>query len=142
VRSLAFLLLLSIPCLANLNTPVPLSVTDRSGSIRSEEGITTGVPIPQAANITDVRKLMVTRAAGGSCAGGITIDSMLHVVARWNGAPNDAKKPIKWIWVELTGDVPANGRSTYCLADRLGADPGTTAVKVTEDRTFITAPAP
>jgi len=117
---------------------VPLSVTDRSGSIRSDEGITTGVPISQSANITDARKMMVTRAVSGSCTGGITIDSMLHVVARWNGAPNDVRKPIKWIWVELIGDVPASGKSTYCLADRVGADPGTTAVKVTEDRTFIT----
>jgi hypothetical protein len=138
VRNIALLPLLSFPCFAALNTPVPLSVTDRSGVIRSDEGITTGVPIPQSANITDVRKLMVTRAATESCAGGMTIDSMLHVVARWNGAPTDVKKPIKWIWVELIGDVAASGTSTYCLADRVGADPGTTAVKVTEDRTFIT----
>jgi len=52
-----------------------------------------------------VRKLIVIRAAGESCAGGIIIDSMLHVVARWNGAPNDVKKPIKWIWVQLIGDI-------------------------------------
>ncbi len=124
-------------CLANLGTPVPLSVADHSGSSRSDEGITTGIPIPQSANITDVRKLMVTRATGESCARGITIDSMLHVVARWSGAPNDVSKPIKWIWVELIGDVEGNGKSTYCLTDRIGPDPGTTAVKVTEDRTFI-----
>src|SRR5579863_7162869 len=127
-----------LPAFGNLGAPVPLTVTDRSGVARNNEGITTGVPIPQSANVSDVRNLMITAGAGHTCAGGKIIDSMLTVAARWGGEPGDGAKPIKWVWVEFIGSVGANSFATYCLADRTGPDPGTTAVTVIQDRTFIT----
>src|SRR2546430_5337591 len=139
MRNVICLALLSaLPTFATLGTPVPLTVTDRSGFARNNEGITTGVPVPQSANITDVRTVMVTTAPGGSCAGGSTIDSMLHVVARWGGTPADTSKPIKWVWVEFLGDVGASTTNVYCLADRSGADPGAANIVITQDSTYIT----
>src|SRR5579863_1755290 len=133
------LLLLCPPVFGSLGTPVPLTLTDRSGVARTNEGVTTGVPIPQSANVLDVRNLMVTSSNAGSCSGGSTVSSMLHVVERWNGAPSDATKPIRWVWVEIV--VPSllpNGSVVYCLKDRVGADPGGSPLTVTNSGGFIT----
>ena len=133
------LLLIAVPSIASLGNPVALTVTDRSGYARANEGVTTGVPIPQSANVTDVRNLMVTTAPGGACGGGTAVDSEITAVERWGGAPTNTALPLKWVWVEtVLPSVPANGTAQVCLADRVGADPGTLNVTATASGGFIT----
>ena len=133
------LLVASLPAFGSLGAPVPLTITDRSGVARTNEGVTTGVPLPASANVLDVRNLMLTTSSAGNCSGGSTVDSMLHAVERWNGSPTDVTKPIRWVWVEtVVPSLAANASVVYCLKDRAGSDPGTTALTVTNTGGFIT----
>ena len=78
---------------------VPLTVTDHAGVTRVSDPVTSGVPLPRAANVTDVAQLQLTDADGQSVAAQFT------ALARWGGAPDDATKPIKWVLVDFQADV-------------------------------------
>jgi hypothetical protein len=127
------ILLLAVSCSwAGIGTPVLLDLTDRSTVTRTGDVVLAGVPIPEAAAITDVRNLAITTAPGNVCAGGVNIDSHRLVTERWHGDPTDATKNIKWVLVAIAAPSLAGGGMAHvCLADRSGADPGTaTAVTV------------
>ena len=126
------LLLVAIPSFAGLGNPVAFTITDRSGYARRSEGITSGVPIPQEAGITDVRSLMLTDA------GGNVVPSQMKVLARWAGAPADVAKPVKWVLVDFLGNVNAQSTATYYLADRAAPDGSGASVSVTADAQYIT----
>src|ERR1017187_746646 len=125
-------LFIGIPCFAGIGNPVAFTITDRSGYARRNEGITSGVPIPQEAGITDARSLMLTDGNGN------IVPSQMTVLARWAGAPTDVNKPVKWVLVDFLGNVNANSTATYYLADRAAPDGSGAAVSVTTDAQYIT----
>jgi hypothetical protein len=127
------LFLISIPAFANLGQPIAFTITDRSGFPRTNEGITSGVPIPQSAGIMDARSLMLTDGQGQ------IVPSQMQVLARWGGSPEDASKPLKWLLVDFLGNVAANATATYYLADRTAPDgaPGV-SVSAAMGRGYVT----
>lgn len=135
-------LLVAIPTWASLGT-ISFTVPNCSGVVRTAEGQTAGVPIPQSSAITDVRNLMVTDNSN------TIIPSHLTVTERWGGPPSDITKAIKWIRIDIltsisqvsgsqfcNGDTTqTGGGATYKLADRTGPDPVFPGVSVTTDNT-------
>lgn len=104
MRFLIFLLF-AVPSFAGLGNPVPFTITDRSGYARRNEGITSGVPVPQSAGITDVHSLMLTDARGA------VVPSQMKVLARWAGAPDDTSKPVKWVLVDFLSNMRVTRRA-------------------------------
>jgi hypothetical protein len=91
---------------------VPLRVRDdqgASGVDRVGDPVTSGVPLPLAADITDATTLRVLGLDGQP------IPAQLAVLARWGAAPDDATRPIKWVLADFQADVTANGEVTYTL---------------------------
>ncbi len=125
------LLLACLPALAEVGN-VRLTVKDWAGVARNGEIVTSGIPLPESAGVTDAANLMVTDESGA------VIDSQMTVLARWGGAPGDGTKPIKWVLVEFPATVAAGESATYYLKDRSGPDPGSLSLSVTEDATFVT----
>src|SRR5713226_3568053 len=125
-----FVLLLAASCSwAGIGTPVMLDLADRSTVARTGNVVLAGVPIPEAAAVTDVRNLAITTAPGNACAGGVNIDSHRLVTERWHGDPTDAAKNIKWVLVAIAApSLAGSGAAHVCLTDRSGADPGTATV--------------
>jgi len=126
MRRLILFLGLAAPAWAALGTPVLLDLKDRSTVTRTGNVVWAGVPVTEAAAITDVRNLAITTAPGGACAGGVNIDSHRLVTERWHGDPTNSSFSVKWVLVAIAAPTLAgSGVAHVCLADRVGADPGT-----------------
>lgn len=112
---------------------IPLTLRDDSNTTRTNDWVTTGVPLPRGTGVTDVTNLMVTDGSG------TVIDSMRTVLSRWGGAPTDGSKEIKWVLLDFRASVASGSTAVYYLKDRAGSDPATSpAVSVTQDSTYIT----
>jgi hypothetical protein len=123
-------------CLSSLYAgigSVPLTLRDGSASTRTNDWVTTGVPLPQGTGVTNAANLMVTDSTP------TTVDSMLTVLARWGGAPSDATKEIKWVLCDFRASVASGSTAVYYLTDRAGSDPGNSpTVVITSDATYYT----
>lgn len=126
--------LLALPLLAQSSVSIPLTLKDDSGVNRTNDSVTTGVPLRQVDNITGDphAALMVTDSSGA------TVPSQMTVLARWGGAPTDNAKAVKWVLLDFQASVPANGSSVYYLKTRTGNDPGFSGLTLTQDSTLIT----
>ncbi|HMX29266.1 MAG TPA: hypothetical protein PKC13_27010, partial [Blastocatellia bacterium] len=57
--------------------------------------VTIGVPLGEAANVTDAAQLGVTDSAGNA------VPAQIRVLARWGGTPEQTARPIKWLLVDF-----------------------------------------
>lgn len=87
--------------------------------------VTMGVPLSEAANVTDAAQLGVTDSAGSA------VPSQLRVLARWGGTPDETSRPIKWLLVDFK---PASG-GTHVLTR--AAQPGSKLVAISETASTI-----
>ena len=70
---------------------VPLTVTDYAGIERISEPVTSGIPLPESADIKNPYSLRIFDS------GGSPVPAQFTVLARWAGKPDDLSKPIKWV---------------------------------------------
>mgnify|MGYP001581773158 CR=1 FL=1 len=121
VRSLFFFLMIMLSLIgshwaeaADSFTPlsVKLTVDEPAGLARTQEPVTTGIPLPKNANIFDSNTLRIVGADGVT-----TIPAQFQVISRWDGLISDTTKPIKWVLVDFQADVVANATATYYLKD-------------------------
>lgn len=91
---------------------IPLVVTNPSPDVRRvSEPVTSGVPLPEKAQITNIGAL------GLRSSDGRRVPVQMTALARWHGTPEEQSKPIKWLLVDFQADVPADGTATYFLVD-------------------------
>ncbi|MEZ4526977.1 MAG: hypothetical protein R2941_13760 [Desulfobacterales bacterium] len=86
-----------------------LSVSENAGISRLAAPVTSGIPLPKEANILSIDDLTVTDSQGSA------VPAQFAVLSRWNGTPDDAAKPIKWVLLDFQADIPANSTDTYYL---------------------------
>jgi len=115
----------------------PLSVTlyvRNPGPARSAWPITSGVPIGRDATYDGVQPIKSTSNLRLYAADGTTpIDAQFRVVSRWDGAPDDATKPIRWVLVDFQADLVGGGITSFVLKGVTAG--GTTGGSVTVDDT-------
>ena len=111
---------------------VSLTVANALDTPRTDEPVTSGVPIPRSLNLTDPSAL---RLLDGS---GQPIPAQFTALARWGGAPGDNSKPIRWLLLDFQADVPAVGTAVYRLVDGGGALPTFPTLVVTDGAQAIT----
>jgi|GEM_PF-1563797 len=95
-----------------VSVSVPLLLRDVQGAggvDRNDDPVTSGVPLPQAAGITDPAALRILDPDGQA------IPAQFTVLARWGGAPDDATKPIRWVLADFRASVAASAEVTYTL---------------------------
>jgi len=106
---------------------VALSVSNGLDQPRTEEPVTTGVPLPRG-QLKDASALWIEDAASG-----VAVPAQFTVMSRWNGTPDDETKDIKWVQVDMQSSVAANGSSAYVLRSEGGSNAAlTTPVMVAE----------
>src|SRR5437764_11294183 len=96
---------------------IALTLRDGSNTTRTNDWVTTGVPLPRGTGVTNAANLMVTDGNG------TVIDSMRTVLSRWGGAPTDGSKEIKWVLLDFRATVASGSTTVYSLKDRVGSDP-------------------
>lgn len=89
--------------------------------------VTMGVPLGEAANVTDAAQLGVTDSAGNPVA------SQMRVLARWGATPEQTARPIKWLLVDFK---PVVG-GTHVLTR--AAQPGDKLVSISDQGATIRA---
>src|SRR5581483_2695728 len=86
-----------------------LSVQNTEPFARAAEPVTSGIPLPQSLGLLGTSQLRILDGAGRD------VPAQFAVLARWNGAPQDAALPIKWLQIHFAADVPASATATYTL---------------------------
>ena len=88
---------------------MPLVISETSGVRRRGAGVTTGVPLPRSAAVTDTAGLRLVDEDARSIAAQFT------PLARWGSGPDDPESPIRWLLVDAVADVPAGGTTTLVV---------------------------
>jgi hypothetical protein len=110
----AFAVLVLLACLCNLghaDIAVPLTVDNDKNFARVNEPVSSGVPIPRAAQLFSTQSLRLTDPFGA------TQVAQFGVLGRWDASVNDTTQPIKWVEVQFHATIPRNSQSTYTLTD-------------------------
>lgn len=105
---------------------IPLSVSEYAGIQRVDEPLTSGIPLPESANIISVLDLEVCDTNNNR------IPAQFTVLSRWHGVPSDETKPIKWVLLDFNANVDIGGTSTYYLRDGAVDSTSATNLKLTE----------
>jgi hypothetical protein len=111
---------------------VTLTVVNSLSTARTDEPVTSGVPIPRSLNLTDLSALRLLDGSGQPVAAQFT------PLARWGGAPGDTGKPVRWLLLDFQADVPANASASYRLVDSGGATPTYPTLTVTDGPDAVT----
>lgn len=116
--------------------PVPvnvvLTVQDTAGVARSAEPVTSGVPIPLAAGLSNVALLRLLDA------GGRPVPAQFTPLARWGSAPTDSTKPLRWVLVDLQASVAPGSSAQYRLVATGGATATPPTLRVTDGASAVT----
>jgi hypothetical protein len=107
--ALALLVILHSSVHADIS--VALTVDNDKSFARVNEPVSSGVPIPRAAQLLNTQSLRVTDPAGATQA------AQFRVLGRWDASVNDTTQPIRWVEVQFLANVPQNSRSVYTLTD-------------------------
>ncbi|MFH1129077.1 MAG: putative Ig domain-containing protein [Candidatus Omnitrophota bacterium] len=111
---------------------LPLTVSDYAGLPRTDEQVTSGIPLPEDANITSIAQLQITDSNGSP------IPAQFTVLSRWHGTPDDQSKAIKWVLLDFQANAPANGTSVYYLKSGGTGNTADTNLSIQEDSGKIT----
>jgi len=125
-----FIFLLCDVSFASLN--VPLTVSDYAGIARANDPVTSGIPIPESANILSINQFQITDSSGNN------VPAQFTVTSRWRGTLDDSSKPIKWVLLDFQADVPANGTSVYYLKNGNIGNAQNTNLSLQQDNDKIT----
>ncbi len=91
---------------------VELNVREARGVARTNEPVTSGVPLRKVDNITDTGSLRLTQADGVT-----EIPAQFRVLSRFQGAPADGARPIRVVLVDYQISLSANKTETFYLQD-------------------------
>ena len=95
---------------------VTLEVAETVGEERVAGPVTSGVPLPESADILDPDSLRLVDGAGRA------VPAQMTALARWGGAPDDDSRPIRWLLLDFQADVQAGGTASFRL-ERGGDSP-------------------
>ena len=95
-----------------------LYLEETAGVARDGEPVRSGVPVPRTVDLRTTDRLVVMSEHG-------VVPCQFRVTSRWEGAPDDASKPIKWLLVDFPADVAKDGTTIYRLRTRDGAQQST-----------------
>lgn len=87
---------------ASAALPLDLTVSNALPEARAITPVTWGVPLAPEDAVTDPCQLTLLR-------NGIPVPLQATPMARWNGTPDDATKPIAWLLLDFQLDLPAGG---------------------------------
>jgi len=90
---------------------VPLRVRNPLEVARSEEPVTSGVPLPRELGLTDAGGLRLVDGAGEP------VPAQFTPLARWGGAPDDERAPIRWVLVDFQASVGPQDVADYFLQE-------------------------
>ncbi len=110
---------------------VPLQVENGSPVARQAAPVSFGVPLPKDRGIHSVGELGVNDPSGQP------VPAQGTVLSRWNGTPDDATKPIKWILLDFQAGIPAHGVRTFALVRRGLSPAPAEAIRVNEEQGVI-----
>jgi hypothetical protein len=126
---------------------VTLTVKNPLDTARTDEPVTSGVPIPRDVNLTDLGSLRLLNGSGQPVA------AQFAPLARWGGsagltaggsvglttggAPGDTGRPVRWLLLDFQADVPADGTALYRLVDSGGASPSYPTLSVTDTASSV-----
>jgi hypothetical protein len=123
---------------------VTLAISNPLATARAleDEPVTSGVPIPRGASLTDLNSLRFLDGSGQPVAAQFT------PLARWGGsaglttggsaglttggAPDVPVRPVRWLLLDFQADVPASGAASYRLVNSGGATPTYPTLVVTD----------
>ena len=105
---------------------VTLTVSNPLNTASTDDPVTSGVPVPRVVALTDLSTLRLLDGSGQPVAAQFT------PLARWDGPPGDATRPIRWLLVDFQADVPASATASYRLLDTGGASPVYPTLRVTD----------
>ena len=105
------LILLTTPALAgpDFKTGVSVTVRERDGLDRVAEPTRFAFPFAKKDKFKKPHKLVVLNQDGE------IVPSQARVTQRWKGAPENSKKPIRWLLIDIQADVEAFGETTYTV---------------------------
>jgi hypothetical protein len=90
---------------------VPLRVYNSSGAARTDEPVTSGVPLPRDLGLTDASTLLLVDSDGNP------VPAQFTPLARWGGAPDDASAPIRWVLLDFQASVGPQETVYYFLQE-------------------------
>jgi hypothetical protein len=90
---------------------VPLRVYNSSGAARTDEPVTSGVPLPRDLGLTDASTLLLVDSDGNP------VPAQFTPLARWGGAPDDASAPIRWVLLDFQASVGPQETACYFLQE-------------------------
>lgn len=89
-----------------------ITVSEPVGILRKNEPVTSGIPLPESANIISTDQLMLNDENGN------LIPAQYKAASRWGGTPDDISKPIKWVFLNFQSNVSANESQVYYLKEK------------------------
>ena len=91
--------------------PVHVTVEDTSSNEtdRTQEPVTSGVPLPRNAAVTNVHSLILMDEQDRE------VPTQFRVLSRWHGPADDETLPIRWVLIDFQADIPAGGSRSYRL---------------------------
>lgn len=93
----------------SLPTELKFNVCETQGIYRHREIVSSGIPVPESLNVTDVSQLKVFDKAGEA------IESQFRILGRWKHDKSQKDAPVKWVLVHFPANVAANQCQTYEL---------------------------
>jgi len=119
---------------------VTLTVSNPLTTARTDEPVTSGVPIPRAMNLTSPGSLRLLDGSGQLVAAQFT------PLARWGGSAalttgdvsDDTGQPVRWLLLDFQADVPANATALYQLVDSGRGTPAYPTLNVTDTASALT----
>jgi hypothetical protein len=110
LQGLKLLWLLSISaCGATPDLELRFAVTEWAGVARTNEVLSSGVPLPREAQVFSTAQL------GVATEDGQRVPACFHVLARWNSGHTDTNAPLQWVLVEMPASLPARSSQHYRL---------------------------
>jgi len=96
---------------------VPLLVAETDGVHRAPAPVTSGIPIPREAGLTDLGRLRLLDADGDA------VPAQFTVLARWGAGPDDTAAPVRWLLLDFQTPLRAGRQAVLRLVDTGGPAP-------------------
>jgi hypothetical protein len=90
---------------------VPLQIHNPLNLARTNEPVTSGLPLPRSLGITDPSRLRLVDASGNP------VPAQFIPLARWGGSAGDASKPIRWALIDFQATVGPQSTAYYFLQE-------------------------
>lgn len=86
-----------------------LTVSETAGIARSQEVLTSGVPLARSMGLTSTAGFAVVGP------GNVAVPAEFRILARWHAGLGASAAPIQWVLVSFPASVAANGSASYRL---------------------------